>query len=52
MWEYGAVVQYSTITSDSDGNVVPVHHVKDVVHMIDSMPCIGPCIRANRNSLK
>lgn len=50
--KYGTIIQYSTITSNSDINVISAHHVKNIVHMIDSMRSICPCIGTNRDGLK
>lgn len=40
----GSIRQNATFSSNSNGDIISVHHKKDVVYMINCMPSITPSI--------
>jgi hypothetical protein len=48
---YLAVVRYAAVAADPDGDVVPVHHVEDVVELVDAVPGVDPCVSVDGNGL-
>jgi hypothetical protein len=42
IWEYVAIFCYSTLTSHPNRHIVTAHHVKNVIDLAHTMPCICP----------